>query len=456
MEASSWPISSFDFFIFSLAIVVITVLPTLWRTKRQDSPLNFLLLGRRITLPLFVASLVSTWYGGLFGVTRIAFEQGIYNFVTQGVFWYVAYLLFVFFVVDRVFAHKEATSMAELVGRIFGRKAAVVCAIFNVLDVIPVVYVVSLGYFLSVILDVDPWWSMVVTTLLVATYTARGGFRAIVLSDCFQFLAMFASLAAVTWFSVSTLGSPSWLFRHLPPSHLDPTGGESILQLTVWGGIALTTLVNPNFYHRCLVCSTPSQAKKGILISIVFWVVIDTMTTLGGLYARVSFPEADPANAFLQHALAVLPDGWRGFFCAGVVACIVSTVDSYLFIGGQTLSRDLLGSKSVGAMRMAIFVVATLALLLAFHFDGHVKAIWKFLGSLAASGLFIPMTFALFSKQTDRETTFLWSCAIACLGVLGSQAFFPNHGVDALYVGILCNVGVWTLSPAWKAIWSIR
>jgi len=46
---------------------------------------------------LFVGTLVATWYGGIFGVTFIAFEKGLYNFLTQGVFWYIAYLIFACF-----------------------------------------------------------------------------------------------------------------------------------------------------------------------------------------------------------------------------------------------------------------------------------------------------------------------------------------------------------------------
>ena len=59
-------------------------------------------MGRSLTLPLFVGTLVATWYGGIFGVTEIAYKQGIFNFITQGFFWYIAYILFAFFLVERI------------------------------------------------------------------------------------------------------------------------------------------------------------------------------------------------------------------------------------------------------------------------------------------------------------------------------------------------------------------
>lgn len=46
-----------------------------------------------------VATLTASWYGGIFGVNEITFNYGIYNFVTQGVFWYAAYIIFALFMV---------------------------------------------------------------------------------------------------------------------------------------------------------------------------------------------------------------------------------------------------------------------------------------------------------------------------------------------------------------------
>ena len=71
-------------------------------------------MGRYLTLPMQVATLVATWYGGLFGVTAIAFEQGLYNFIIQGVFWYITYIIFALWPVEKIRSKPTAT-LAELV-----------------------------------------------------------------------------------------------------------------------------------------------------------------------------------------------------------------------------------------------------------------------------------------------------------------------------------------------------
>ena len=98
--------------------------------KEKPAPLDYLLMGRQLTLPLFVATLVATWYGGIFGINEITFNYGIFNFVTQGVFWYVAYLLFAFFITDKI-ARYNSMTLPDLTGQMFGPKAAKVSAIFT-------------------------------------------------------------------------------------------------------------------------------------------------------------------------------------------------------------------------------------------------------------------------------------------------------------------------------------
>ena len=122
--------------------------------KRENKPakaLDYLLMGRQLTLPLFVATLVATWYGGIFGVNEITFNYGIYNFVTQGAFWYISYLIFAFFITDKIARFKSVT-LPDLTGQMFGPKSAKVAAIFTFFYITPVAYVLSLGMFLHMVL----------------------------------------------------------------------------------------------------------------------------------------------------------------------------------------------------------------------------------------------------------------------------------------------------------------
>jgi len=65
-----------------LAYVVTLVGLGFYHTRRRPAPAEeFVLAGRRVTLPAFVMTLVATWYGGILGVGENTFLYGVSNLV---------------------------------------------------------------------------------------------------------------------------------------------------------------------------------------------------------------------------------------------------------------------------------------------------------------------------------------------------------------------------------------
>ncbi len=440
-------LSFLDFFVFFFILLLTYVIVFLNYKRHQsndpkESMLDYLILGRHLTLPLFVTTLVATWYGGIFGVTEIAFSEGIYNFLIQGLFWYGVYILFAIFLVDRIREQKSIT-LPELVGKLFGPKSKFLASILNVLNVIPVAYVISVGLLIEILFGI-PWsYGMVIGSFIVITYCLMGGFRADVTSDALQFFVMCSSVAIVLFFSISHFGGLLFLVTHLPASHFNLLGKYSWLETMVWGFIALRVLVDPNFYQRCFAANSAKTAKKGILISTLIWCLFDICTTFGALYARAVIPEAEPKTSYLTYAIQLLPDGLRGFFLAGILATIISTLDSYLFVAATTIQFDLLPKKYHWNKKMhvlAMFFIAGFAIMLGLFFTGSIKATWKTFGSFSSGVLLIPMMSALFTRQKFSDKDFIFS-AIYCILGMSAWRLYPREGVwlliDPLYIGLM-------------------
>lgn len=411
----------------------------------QENLLDLLIMGRRLTLPLFIATLVATWYGGIFGVTQIAFEKGIFNFVTQGFFWYVAYLIFAFFMVDKVRSY-ESVTLPEMIGKMFGPKSAYLSGVFNLINVIPIAYTISIGLFLKLIFGGSLISMMALGTGVVLLYSMFGGLRAVIYSDLVQFFVMCSSVVLVLLFSVSQFGGITFLQNSLPASHFSVTGGEPVSVLFAWGLIALATLIDPNFYQRCFAAQNGKIAKRGIIISTVIWIFFDISTTAGAMYAKATIPNADSGLAYLTYSLQILPNGVRGFFLAGILATILSTLDSYLFLAGTTLSYDLLPKrfrKNISSHYLGIILVGLFSILIAYHFDGSIKLVWKTLGSYFSACLLIPVLFGhLFpGKISDNQFISVVSAGIVATTywrLASHQGFWAQ--VDEIYIGSLATL----------------
>ena len=436
----------FAVFIFILLLTAGAVIYGQWRKdKKSNALLDYMLMGRRLSLPLFVATLAASWYGGIFGVNEITHNYGVYNFITQGVFWYAAYIIFALFLVDRIKKY-ESVTMPDLASKMFGKKSAATAAIFTFMGILPISYVLGLGVFLHLVFGISVVKGMIVGTFFVCLYSAWGGFRAVVFSDIIQFVVMWVSVFIVLVFSAQTFGGWAFLKANLPASHFSITGGNGWLNTLAWGFIALSTLVDPAFYQRCFAAKDAKTAKRGILICTFVWFCFDICTTGGALYSRALMPDAVPADAYFLYSVQLLPSGLRGFFIAGILAVILSTLDAFLFIAANTLGYDMLKNKFKNKLllnQVSFLIVAAFAILMAVFFEGNFKKIWFIMGSYMSACLLVPMVFGHIWPGRISDNVFTFSCILSAAAITIWNVLPKTETlmlIDGFYIGAILNI----------------
>jgi SSS family solute:Na+ symporter len=339
-----------------------------------------------------------------------------------------------------------------LAGKIFGPKAAKMTALLNFLNLLPLAYTISLGLFLQTIIGGSLYINTAVGLTLVTAWSIWGGFRAVVFSDVVQFFFMILGVVLVVVFAWAKMGPPTILLEKLPASHFEWSGGESLGTIFVWGFIALSTLVDPNFYQRCLAADSEKTARRGILISTVIWILFDCCTTLGALYARAAMPDADPQNAYLQFAVQLVPSGVRGLILAGILATILSTLDAYLFNAATCVSYDMIKVKEKFKRihhEIALVGVAVVSLFLGVHFEGNVVEVWKTLGSFSAACLLFPLLVGQQFPGRITDRAFCWAVSLGCFGIVAwrvANKIYTIYPLDEFYVGLVMTSLVLLLS----------
>src|SRR5512143_525229 len=107
---------------------------------RRLGALDYLVAGRRVTLPAFVATLVATWYGGILGVGEYAWRYGVANWLVFGAPYYLGAALFALFLARRA-REAELLTLPDLLHRAYGRRAALVGAVAVFVNAAPAAYV---------------------------------------------------------------------------------------------------------------------------------------------------------------------------------------------------------------------------------------------------------------------------------------------------------------------------
>lgn len=440
-----------------------------WKRGKEDQDEeSFLLSGRKITLPAFVATLVSTWYGGILGVGEYSYQFGVSQWLLFGLPFYIFSALFAWLLAGKIRMNK-ALSLPEAVGHFYGEKAGRFSAVPIFILVSPAPYILMLGLIFQYLTGSTEnfLWYAVAVALFSVAYVSFGGFSAVVRTDMLQIALMFGGFIILLAFSYMQFGSLDTLWGAVPPNYLDITGGQDLQYILVWFFIALWTFVDPSFHQRAAAAKSPSTARKGIFISILLWSVFDFMTMFSGMYGwAILGPDLDePIMVYPYLANEILPVGLNGLFFVALLATIMSTLDSYLFLSGQTLGRDLLvklfpNTERNRLTRLSILIAAVLGILLIIIYPSVIN-LWYIIGSVMIPGLLIPVLgvyIRLFSlKKSWALPTMLSGTGVSLvwliLGTLTSDELYTYTfmGVEPFYPGLFVSVMFWIMGrPANK------
>ena len=223
---------------------------------------------------------------------------------------------------------------------------------------------------------------------------------------------MFIGFILIVIFSADNFGSFEFISSSVPANHIKLTGGMTPTFIIVWFLIALWTFADPGFHQRCYAAKSGNVAVKGIIISICFWALFDFLTTATGLFAKAVLPDINnPVLAFPLFAEKVLPAGLKGIFYAALFATILSTLNSFLFLSGTTIGRDLVyrinpihdESKLKYYTINGLIISGLLAILLAYLIPSVIE-IWYTIGSLFIPTIILPVISAYYPKlRIDKK-----------------------------------------------------
>ena len=274
---------------------------------------------------------------------------------------------------------------------------------------------------------------------------------------------MYGGFIILLGFAWGEYGSPISIISQLPETHIDPSGGMSVQYILVWFFIAMWTFVDPGFYQRCAAANSPVTAKKGILISLLFWFIFDLLTITTGLYAKFALEISAPLFAFPLLGMEILPPIIFGLFIVGILATIMSTVDSLGFISAITFGRDIMWRIQVAdagktpdidrtmtpMVQKGLFVMAFLALALAVTIPSVVR-LWYMTGSIIVPGLLLPflMTFRthhINSVNIIQLMTLPVMIAIIWF-IMGNLTDGYPFGLEPFYPGLLTSLFIFSFS----------
>jgi solute:Na+ symporter, SSS family len=413
-----------------LALYVAGILVLGWAVSRRIVTFrDWFVASGRMTTPLLVATLVSTYYGldVLFGGAEVGYTEGVVGWFYYLRPYYLVILVAAFLVAPRLKRH-DFLSLPDIAAHYYGRGTQAVVAVASFFYSLPLLAVMGIGVLLDVVLGIPFVWGVLIGAGVSAAYTLMGGLIAGALTDTVQFTLMCVTLGVAALLALDAKGGVEALQRVLPASYFDPTGTYPPWILLVFGLTALSVLVEPAFYQRIFAAVSYRAVLVALLIGIGLWAAFDWVVTILGMTAMAAGIETEPRYALLALVVDVLPAGLTGLFIAGVMATAMSTIDAYLLVAGGNLAYDLYrplrkqtldDAQLIRITRWAIVFAASLSVLIALFFQTMVSA-WIFMSTVLVSGALVPVLAGLYLPFRPRPEAGWWSS----VGGLGTALLF--------------------------------
>jgi SSS family solute:Na+ symporter len=442
---------------------------------RNSSVLQFIAAGRNLTLPVFVATLVSTWYGGILGIGESASYYGFGTWLLLGIPYYVFALVYALFLADRIRAGAEISIPERLAAR-WGKTAGIVAAILVFLLAVPAAHVLMLGVLAQSITGWGLGFCVILSCGVGTLFLYRGGLLADVRVGMLAFAMMYLGFATI-------LG---WCLFHFPfaesMSHISDrklttfTGGQGPIVIVSFFILGAWTIVDPGFHQRVTSAESPKIGRRGVLISIACWFVFDMLSIGTAMYALALLKDRPQNSLQIYTAFGneILPVGLKAIFFVGIIGTVLSAMVGYTLVAGASFGRDVVSrvwrfseDRNVkNWIRVGFGVSCILAILLATQIESVVN-LWYQWGGCVIGALLFPVLIAYRSKSAFSPATmtvsmlgafaisFLWlvygyrtNNAYLNVGLLDGRVFLPTDaGVDAGKYGDASIVGLGTLVP---------
>lgn len=391
---------------------------------RDNTLLQYIAAGRRLTLPIFVATLVSTWYGGILGVGESVSYYGLGTWLLLGVPYYVFALIYAFAFAKRVRGAEEI-SLPERLHTRFGRGAGIVGALLVFCLAVPAAHVLMLGILAQALTG----WTLLLSVLagcgIGILFLYRGGLLADARVSLLAFVMMYVGFAVAVVFCLVNY-PPVETFSTVDKTLLDWTAGKGPILILSFFLLGAWTLVDPAFHQRVASAIDPHVSQKGVLISVGFWFLSDVLLITAGMYA-VALVKPFPEQTLLAYpALGeqVLPPGLKAVFVCGMLGTILSAMVGYTLVSGATFGRELLGrlkpdlpEASLTAWSKAgLFVGCALAVVLAMNVKS-VVTLWYTWGGAVIGALLIPVSVSYGLIRTQASNAWVVASMLLAFGV---------------------------------------
>ncbi len=387
-----------------------------WLSRKAKSLEDYFLASRNLPAVLVYLTLVASWIGATSVLVSVdeAYHRGISSIWVMGVPAVLTALIFAFILV-RPIRRLQIVSLPDLVEMRYGKTVRHLAAVLIVwyMMVLAASQMVAIANFLKMLLGTSYIEALLLGTAAVLIYSVLGGFLSVVITDAFQFFLLALGLIGLLFFLLAEVAIPDvvGVISQLGKEEYFFLFSDLKRNLLIVLSFVCAWTISPIVWQRIQAARGEKQAIRGLFASAVTFLIVYVVLVFIGILAVGVFPSGLKGIPILSELILSHTGRILGMVLfLGIVAAIMSTMDTAINTGALSLTRDIyqrLLFPDRSQVPVLVGRISTVViLLLAFLIATRMQSILQTLGLAAeimAEGFFIPGIAMLFmSRKAPR------------------------------------------------------
>lgn len=387
MDPASPFIHKIDLGIIFLYLIVVMAIGLHFARGEKKSgasvkSVDYFLAGKKlgwiaVGFSLFASNISSTT---LIGLSGAAYATGI----SVSNYEWMAAIVLVFFSIFFIpyYLGTNVFTMPEFLERRFDQRSRYY---FSGLTIVGNLFIDTAGtlfagaFVLSELFGIDLLLAATVLALITGFYTAAGGLSAVVYTDIIQAVILLIGTTCIALLAYQKTGPWSEIVANTPSELLSvvrPIGDETM----PWTGLLIGVPIlgfyfwctNQFIVQRVLGARDINHARWGSLFGGFLKLTVLFIMVYPGIMARQLYPDLARADAvFPTMVTSLLPLGLKGLILAGLIAAIMSSIDSTLHSVSTLVTVDFVKKANpkltpvqltrVGRFTTVVFMIFSIA-----------------------------------------------------------------------------------------------
>ncbi|NDA90703.1 MAG: sodium:solute symporter family protein, partial [Alphaproteobacteria bacterium] len=383
---------------------------------------------RNFSTATIVATIVATWVSGSFfyNIISESYSNGLYFMWNVAVGIPLCLLLIGLFFAPRMAEFLGNLSIAEAMGDLFGPKVRVITAISGFIGVSGIIAVqLKIAAIVFEYVGISNTYGILIAGVIVTIYSSLGGIKSVTFTDVIQFITFCAVIPIVAYILLNSIDNTnaitdtllnSPLFDYKEVFDFSNINNFIYISLFIWN---VVPAFDPAFFQRVSMAKDVNQVRNSFCIASVTCFILVLLVCWIAILMLANHPNLDTNNVVnnLISDIDFIP-GLKGLLLSGIMAMILSTIDSYINSTAVIVVNDfckplgikLFDNRLLFTRIISIFI-GVASIFMCIMNNGTALELVLFASSFYMPVVSVPFIMALFGFRSSGKSVILGMAA---------------------------------------------